>query len=500
MLVTTTDEARRFRDASRGAQVPFYLRHWISVFSLAAADVLAFAIAAVLFRIWRHEPHIWVAGLGGRDPRGLPIDVFALLTVLFVFLRAVAGDYSRREPFWDGVRSTVAAIFLVSLPDVVVVVSLGHGRYSVWGSLESWLSLVVLVPVLRQGARRALSALGLWRRRTALIGTGHVAQIAYGALSNSLSLGFDIQWAVAVGGATSIPEELAELKTMASNDIRDAGLLVQAAGCDQAILAMDEADRLAYPELIQRLSEADVETAIIPPLARLPMGNLTTSVIFGKNVLLFQVRDNLRRWPHRVFKRVFDFVGALFGLAVLSPFLLLVAFLVKRQDGGPATYAQVRIGREGVPFRCIKFRTMHRDADEILARWREENPSLYEEFQKTFKLRDDPRVTPLGKWLRRTSLDELPQLVNILRGEMSFVGPRPVVEKELLDYYGPAAQLYMRVRPGLTGLWQVSGRSDTGYEERIAFDEWYILNWSIWYDLIIIAQTFGVMISGHGAY
>jgi len=143
---------------------------------------------------------------------------------------------------------------------------------------------------------------------------------------------------------------------------------------------------------------------------------------------------------------------------------------------------------------------MARDAERLLANWRESNPDLYEEYVKTYKLRDDPRVTRLGKWLRRTSLDELPQLINILRGEMSFVGPRPVVERELIDFYGPSAQLYMRVRPGLTGLWQVSGRSNTGYAERIAFDEWYILNWSVWYDLIILAQTFGAMISGHGAF
>ena len=121
-------------------------------------------------------------------------------------------------------------------------------------------------------------------------------------------------------------------------------------------------------------------------------------------------------------------------------------------------------------------------------------------FLKTFKLKDDPRITRVGKWLRRTSLDELPQLWNVLRGDMSLVGPRPVVAQELDEYYGPAAQLYVRTRPGLTGLWQVSGRSDTSYERRIILDEWYILNWSFWYDIVILVQTAWIVMTGKGAF
>jgi undecaprenyl-phosphate galactose phosphotransferase len=140
------------------------------------------------------------------------------------------------------------------------------------------------------------------------------------------------------------------------------------------------------------------------------------------------------------------------------------------------------------------------DADARLKRWREENPDLYEEYRRTFKLRDDPRVTAIGRWLRRTSLDELPQLWNVLMGHMSLVGPRPVVQQELDDHYGPATQLYVRARPGMTGLWQVSGRSDTSYERRVFLDEWYILNWSFWYDIVILIQTAWIVATGKGAF
>jgi Undecaprenyl-phosphate galactose phosphotransferase WbaP len=499
MFVTTADEVRRISETGRRTQVPFVVRHWSSVLALASADLLSFALAALAFRVWRSEPAVMIALNGTFSTHGKPVDVFSILAVLFIAVRALAGDYSRREPFWDGVRTAIAALFVASLPDFAAV-ALRPWHYSLSGAIESWAFLVFAIPAMRQGARMILSTAGLWQRRTALIGHGPAAEVAHAALSTSMSLGFDIQWILSIGTDAELPASLSKLRTMVLANATDAGLLLQAAGCDQAILAMTDAEQSAYPELVQRLSEANVATAIVPPLAQIPLGNLRTNVLFGRNILLFQVRDNLRRWPQRVFKRVFDVVGAIFGLIVLSPFFLVLAILVKRQDGGPITYSQIRIGREGVPFRCLKFRTMARDAEQRLASWRENNPDLYEEYVKTYKLKADPRVTRLGKWLRRTSLDELPQLLNILRGEMSFVGPRPVVERELIDFYGPSAQLYMRVRPGLTGLWQVSGRSNTGYAERIAFDEWYILNWSVWYDLIILAQTFGAMISGHGAF
>jgi undecaprenyl-phosphate galactose phosphotransferase len=499
MLVTTVDEAKRIADAGRAKRAPAIVRHWACVLCLASADILSFALAALLFRVGRPEPGLAIGPYAAVLPHTIIVDVFPILAVAFVVFRALAGEYSRREPFWDGVRSTIAALFIVASPDLVMLL-LKPARYSVTAAVASWVFLIIAIPVMRQGVRAVLARLGLWQRRTALIGNGAAAEKAFAAISQSLSLGFEIEWLVALDSEKEISPALSRLKTIASTKVGEAGLLVQAAGCDQAILAMNNSDQGGYSELVHRLSEANVETAIVPPLARLPLSNLTTSVLFGHNILLFQVRDNLRRWPQRVFKRAFDIVGALAALIVLSPLLAVLAFLVKKQDGGPVTYSQIRIGRDGVPFRCIKLRTMTRNADALLAIWQKENPGLYEEYQKSYKLREDPRITEFGKWLRRTSLDELPQLVNILFGDMSFVGPRPVVERELIDFYGPAAQLYLRVRPGLTGLWQVSGRNNTSYEERIALDEWYVLNWSVWYDLIILAQTFGAITSGDGAY
>jgi Undecaprenyl-phosphate galactose phosphotransferase WbaP len=185
-----------------------------------------------------------------------------------------------------------------------------------------------------------------------------------------------------------------------------------------------------------------------------------------------------------------------------TPILLLItiiALLLKLESRDPILYRQERIGLGGHRFYTWKFRTMIHDADAVLSKYLEQHSELREEWERCHKLRNDPRVTWLGKLIRRTSLDELPQLWNVLRGEMSLVGPRPIVEQETVrygDYFGE----YLQVLPGITGLWQVSGRNDLSYEQRVALDVYYVRQWSVWMDMQIMAQTVGVVLQGKGAY
>jgi len=203
--------------------------------------------------------------------------------------------------------------------------------------------------------------------------------------------------------------------------------------------------------------------------------------------------------PDSAMKMVFDRVSSGLGLVALAPFMLAIAAVIWVRDPGPILFAHQRIGKYGRSFRCLKFRTMKVDADAILAQHLAEDPEAKVEWEATQKLRDDPRVTPLGATLRRTSLDELPQLIHILRGEMSVVGPRPIVRNEVA-HYGAAFRDYMSVRPGLTGLWQVSGRSDVGYRERVMLDQQYVRQRSFLGDLGIIFRTVGVVVQGKGSY
>lgn len=203
----------------------------------------------------------------------------------------------------------------------------------------------------------------------------------------------------------------------------------------------------------------------------------------------------------RSFKRAGDIVFSLAVLSLGSPVFLALGLLVKLTSRGPVFYVQQRVGRDYRSFGCIKFRTMRRDADKILSALLSSSPDLEEEFRNDFKLKNDPRITRLGKFLRRSSLDELPQFLNVLRGEMSVVGPRPIVRKEL-PRYGERMDEVLAVRPGLTGLWQVSGRNNLSYEERVELDVRYARHRSVLMDLRIILKTVMVVLDprDRGAY
>lgn len=201
-----------------------------------------------------------------------------------------------------------------------------------------------------------------------------------------------------------------------------------------------------------------------------------------------------------VVKTAFDYILTVVGAVFISPLLVYIAYRIKKEDPGPVFFAHTRIGKNGKSFPCYKFRSMVVNSQEMLQKYLAENPAAREEWERDFKLKDDPRVTPIGKFLRSTSLDELPQIFNVLRGEMSLVGPRPVIQEELDKYYGETAKLYCTVKPGITGLWQVSGRSDIGYDERVALDATYIKYRSMWGDIVILWKTIGVVLMKKGAY
>lgn len=230
----------------------------------------------------------------------------------------------------------------------------------------------------------------------------------------------------------------------------------------------------------EQVASEDVRVLLFPSLSDVP-----ASVVNAQ----LSLSDRIRAW-----------IGQLLALAILaalSPLMLLFAWVIRR-DGGPATFEHYRVGRGGRLFRCIKFRTMHPDAERALHEVLERNPALRDEWQRDQKLANDPRVTAFGKWLRRSSLDELPQLLNVLRGEMALVGPRPITVAELRRY-GPARWDYLSVLPGMTGLWQVSGRNRTSYERRIELDRLYVNNRSAWLDCRILAKTLVVLLTGEGA-
>ena len=199
-------------------------------------------------------------------------------------------------------------------------------------------------------------------------------------------------------------------------------------------------------------------------------------------------------------KRVFDLISVVVILALFGWLMLIIALLVRISGGKGVLYGHTRVGRNGKPFKCLKFRSMVSNSDEVLRNLLASDPDARAEWDRDFKLKDDPRITRIGRFIRKTSLDELPQLWNVVKGEMSIVGPRPVVQAEFEQYYGGARAHYLSVPPGLTGLWQVSGRNDLGYEQRVELDRQYVDNSNVFYDFVIVMRTVKVMVVRRGAY
>tara|TARA_B100000989_G_scaffold295744_1_gene277416 strand:+ start:1499 stop:2176 length:678 start_codon:yes stop_codon:yes gene_type:complete len=214
---------------------------------------------------------------------------------------------------------------------------------------------------------------------------------------------------------------------------------------------------------------------------------------FSKKIMISNKKEIIRKRFYIKIKSLFDLLFALISLIIGLPLFILIALLIKLSSRGPIFFLQERIGKNNRAFKCIKFRTMHPEAEDILENLIKTNKKLKREFEENHKLRNDPRITNIGKFLRKTSLDEIPQFINVLKMEMSIVGPRPVVSNEL-DKYGSAISKVLSIKPGITGLWQVSGRNNLTYEKRVYLDCLYVDQLNLIMDLRIIIRTFGVLL------
>jgi Undecaprenyl-phosphate galactose phosphotransferase WbaP len=265
-----------------------------------------------------------------------------------------------------------------------------------------------------------------------------------------------------------------------------------------AMVAMSDIDEQKQQHILNNSVSAFRYNAFIPNYSSAI--NIWASVRDFGGILGLATGNRLKMPWNLMIKRFMDIIIVVIGGIILLPFLLLIALLIKITSPGPVLFKQERPGKNGKHFTFYKFRSMVIDAEERLKALLESDPKIKDEWEKNRKLQKDPRLTAIGRFIRRTSIDEFPQLINILKGEMSLVGPRPVIDDSEMEMYGESFANAFSIKPGLTGLWQVSGRSDTEYKERIAYDTYYIQSWSIWMDLWVIFKTFGAVIHGRGAY
>jgi undecaprenyl-phosphate galactose phosphotransferase len=469
---------------------------------LAAGDLLGLVLswALSLGILWVLEDEAWRQGLiewWSTLGRGRTL-LFIGLTALVLGIFAARGHYSRRRPFFDEVLDILVVFVVVAVIDALLVY-LAKWQFSRSWFLTAWALALVLMPVTRIATKRLLARAGKWRKPTVIVGAGSNAAEAAEALCGEPLMGLDVIAFLALpGDASGHAFEIGgrPVPVMPLGD--DPTQTLERLGAPQIIVALDAESLLPNQKLLQKLSVRYPDLSIIPPLRGLPLYGMEMTHFFSHEVLMLTVRNNLARPGPRLVKRSFDLLGSLALLVLLAPVFAYFSWRI-RKSGAPAIFGHVRVGRHGKPFRCLKFRTMVPDADRVLADLLEHDPVARSEWERDFKLRNDPRITDIGTFLRETSLDELPQLWNVVRGEMSLVGPRPVIEEEL-ERYGDQVGYYLEAPPGMTGLWQISGRNDTGYDDRVALDSWYIRNWSLWYDLVILTKTVRVVLGRKGAY
>jgi exopolysaccharide biosynthesis polyprenyl glycosylphosphotransferase len=265
---------------------------------------------------------------------------------------------------------------------------------------------------------------------------------------------------------------------------------------DALFLPMEDADE----ETIKKLKPKAKDLIIVSEMSGLSFMNTEIKTFLDKNIALITTTNGLLLRNKVFLKRAFDLAIAVLALLALSPLFLIIPLLIKLDSPGPVYFRHKRCGKKMDEFKMVKFRTMRVDGEKVLKEFIQNHPETIIDLEERNKIERDPRVTKIGSLLRKTSLDEIPQLLDVIRGDMSIVGPRPDTTQAINKYYVEYNDIYENIRPGITGLWQVSGRSEIDYAKRVKLDYLYMLNWSLWFDMVIILKTFRSILNRKGAY
>lgn len=417
--------------------------------------------------------------------------ILSVLCVVWFLVRLM--HYTYRKPFWSELKEILRTIIIFSVIDLALVAfSKWHFSRYLW--FFTWFLAAIFVPIGRILIRRILDKMSCWKKDTIIIGSSTNAIDAFYALSSEKQLGFKVKLFVST---SNLPNQtLFNLPVVCSEDF-DLNSLNKFD--TQFILALEYEQHDLMDFWLRKLAGEGIRTiSVIPALRGVPLYSTDVSFFFSHEVMILRINNNLAKRTSRVIKRFVDILGSLFLLILLSPLLAYLAYKVSR-DGGNPFYGHERIGQHGKKFNCYKLRSMIINSQEVLQKLLNIDQSAKAEWDKDFKLKNDPRITKVGHFIRKTSLDELPQLWNVLKGDMSLVGPRPIVEGEL-ERYKDDVDYYLMAKPGMTGLWQVSGRNDVDYETRVYLDSWYVKNWTLWNDIAILFKTINVVLKRDGAY
>lgn len=451
---------------------------------LFTADLLvvygAMQAAAWLVSEWLEEA-VWI-------PRGGEI----LLPVLYMSNLLFADLYRTRRMLADHARKIfkASAYAVITIVLVDFLIHMGQSPLSRAFLLLFWLLSFWSIYLERCLLKALFNRLGMWKSEIVIIGAGKTAEKFVKAFGS----GFDI-----VGFVEDNPRRPLLQKYPHLGGFADIAQVLREHPVYEVLLAVPGLSKAQTIKLFYEVQPYTKHVSLIPDLFGVPIGNMKALRSLDDQLLVLRTHNNLNRLSNRLLKRAFDLVvGSAIAICIL-PIIVVTYVLVKMDSDGPAFYNAERIGKDGTTFRCYKFRSMYVNADQILRDYLDKNPEAQREWQEFQKLRgEDPRVTKVGRFIRKYSIDELPQIFNVLEGNMSLVGPRPYLprEREEIGEYMPVICM---TTPGMTGLWQVSGRSNVKFSGRLKMDSWYVRNWNLWTDIVILFKTVRVVF-GRDAY
>ncbi len=471
------------------------VRRWMPWVTLAT-DLVLINIAFLIAYWLRYDLQL----LRSVDPaNNVPYSVYfpmvALLVVVLLLANRREGAYDvrRGHPLFDDlyavVNGTTTAIMLL----VVLVFFYRRLFYSRLIFIYAGVAIILLLGIARIVRWFVLARLrqdGHGVDRVLIIGAGEVGRAVIRNLIAQPDLGYRV-----IGFLDDDPAkgaaDIGPIKALGNLDNLPSA--IQEHAIDQVIITLPWQYHHKTVRLVAESEQAGVRARVVPDLFQLSLGGTDVEAVNG--IPLISIKQTTLTGFNLALKRAVDLMICVLGMIVLSPIWLLISVAIKLDSPGPVFFRQERIGRHGKPFIVYKFRSMYQDAEARVEQLRAQN----EADGPLFKIRDDPRRTRVGRFIRRTSLDELPQLINILRGEMSVVGPRPGLQSEV-EQYQPWHRKRLEVQPGLTGLWQVSGRSNLTFDEMVMLDIYYAENWSLGLDFRLILRTIPQFIFGNGAY
>ncbi len=434
-----------------------------------------------VFRVWTFPFNIYLVNY----PYFLGLWVLILAYESLYTKRFVIGEEVKR--LWKGASISFLIMMVLTF---IAYISINVSRTVI---VLGWALSLFFLPAFRLIAKKMLDKAGCWQRNMLILGAGRTGEMVRGRLEGNRNMGYrlvgfldddEAKLGKKIGG-TKVLGRLSEIKSWVKE--KEVG---------DVVIAMPGVSRKKLLEVVSLCEGVVGEIRVIPNVFGLATVGVTAEDLDG--ILLFDIEWNLTK-AHNIFiKRVIDIILSSLAIAISSPLMLFIGIKIRRGSEGSAIFGQKRLWKGESTFYFLKFRSMYLDEEERLKRFLKKNSQARKEWEEFAKIKSgDPRITEFGRWLRKYCLDELPQLVHVLKGQMSLAGPRPYLPREF-EKMREYKKTILKVHPGMTGLWQVSGKNELSFKDRLKLDEYYVRNWSLWLDFVILVKTVRVVWRGGG--